>query len=191
MPCIIINPNDTACPDYTSQDYTKLREPLIEDGSTDAQAAILLTAIWHKQHGINCQQWDAQVVADTAEDDAQREQQQQEKKRLEEETEKERIKVEKEEQKRIKSNIHPSWIAQFPFNNPSLKAPPHWENLQKENTVIPDSKLHFNNFLIAIPYLIEAMGWAQWPKEWILMMSHFWDNILNHPHHSSGIPEDK
>lgn len=111
--------------------------------------------------------------------------------REEEETEKERIKVEKEEQKRIKPNIHPSWIAHFPFNNPSLKAPPHWENLQKENTVIPDSKLHFNNFLIAIPYLIEAMGWAQWPKEWILMMSHFWDNILNHPHHSSGIPEDK
>ena len=35
------------------------------------------------------------------------------------------------------------------------------------------------------------MGQAQWLKEWILMMSCFWDNILNHPHHSSGLPNDK
>ena len=34
-------------------------------------------------------------------------------------------------------------------------------------------------------------GLSPMAKEWILMMSHFWDNILDHPHHSSGIPEEK
>ena len=62
---------------------------------------------------------------------------------------------------------------------------------KESSAVIPDSKLPFNDFLIAIPCLIEAMGQAQWPKEQILMMSHFWDNILDHPHCSSGIPDNK
>ena len=68
MPCIIINPNNTLCPDYSSQEHTKLRDPLIHNGSTDTQATLLLTAIWHKQPDIDCQQWDAQVAADTAKD---------------------------------------------------------------------------------------------------------------------------
>ena len=62
---------------------------------------------------------------------------------------------------------------------------------RESNAVIPDSKLPFDDFLVAIPRMIEAMGQAQWPPERLVMMSRFWDNILNHPTRSSGIPEEK
>ena len=62
---------------------------------------------------------------------------------------------------------------------------------KESSVVIPDSKLPFDDFLITIPHLIKAMGRAQWLKEKILMMSRFWDNILNHPRCSSGLPNDK
>lgn len=62
---------------------------------------------------------------------------------------------------------------------------------RESNSVIPDSNLPFDDFLIAIPRMIEAMGQAQWPKDRILMMSRFWDNILDNPRRSTGLLEDK
>ena len=124
MPCITINPNNIVCPDYTLQEHAELREPLMDNGSRDNQAAQLLTAIWHKQHGIDCQQWDAQIAADTAQEDDQWAQHQQEKKRIDEEMEKERLEAEKEEWKRNKAKYtHPFWITPSLFNNPSSPVP--------------------------------------------------------------------
>ena len=48
---------------------------------------------------------------------------------------------------------------------------------KEANSVIPDSKLPFDDFLVAIPCMIEAMGQAQWPANCILMMGRYWDNL--------------
>ena len=131
MPPIIINPNNTVCPDYSSQEHNSLREPLVDKGSTDAQAAQLLTATWHKQHGINCQQWDAQVVANAAEDDTWKAQYQQEKKRLEEEAEKERAEAEQEEQKKNKAKYIPILNCPIPLQQPVITSPTTLKKLMK------------------------------------------------------------
>ena len=47
-----------------------LRQPLVDNGSTNDIAAQLLTAIWNTQHTIDCQHWQAQVDADTAAENA-------------------------------------------------------------------------------------------------------------------------
>lgn len=62
---------------------------------------------------------------------------------------------------------------------------------KESSSVVPDSRLPFDDFLIAIPRMIEAMGQAQWASDRILMMSRFWDNILNDPRRSSGLPDDR
>ena len=62
-----------------------------------------------------------------------------------------------------------------------------WEGIQCGNTQLQTTIQQ----LITIPCLIEAMGWAQWLKEQNLMISHFWDNILDHPHCFSSLPDDK
>lgn len=107
MPHITTDPNNALCPNYTLQENAELREPLVEDGSMDAQDAHHLTAIWHKQYDINCQQCNTQVAANTAKDNIQREQHQQEKERLKEEVEKERVEAEKEEWKKNKTKYTP------------------------------------------------------------------------------------
>ena len=131
MPCITINPNDTVCPDYTSQEHAELREPLIGNGSTNAQAAQLLTAIWHKQHGTDCQQWDVQTAADTAQEDNQQAQHQQEKKRIEDEAEKERLEVEKEERKKNKAKYTPILNRPIPLQQPVIASPTALKKLAK------------------------------------------------------------
>lgn len=240
MPHIAVNPNNTVCPDYTSPDHTALRQPLVDNGSTNDIAAQLLTAIWNTQHTIDCQHWQAQVDADTATENTCRTQHKEEKKRLKEEAEKERVESEKEEQKKnkvkytlipnrpipsqqpviasisalkklAKGKYVPLWYwslagieaarssfinsdtQMFTFikdNNGSTTLTPTISE-RESNSVVPDSNLLFDDFLIAIPHMIEAMGQAQWPKDRILMMSRFWDNILDNPHRSTRLLEDK
>ena len=52
---------------------------------------------------------------------------------------------------------------------------------RESNSVVPNSNLPFDDFLIAIPHMIEAMGQAQWPK----------DHILDNPCCSTGLFKDK
>ena len=138
-------------------------------------------------------------------------QHEEEKKRLEEEVEKERVESKKEEQEKNKANTSPlgtrlwpesrqpgssfinSDTQTFTFikddNGSTTLTPTVFK--RESNSVIPDSNLPFDNFLIAIPHMIEAMGQAQWPKDHILMMSQFQDNILDNPCCSTGLHKDK
>jgi hypothetical protein len=54
--------------------------------------------------------------------------------------------------------------------------------------VINDQDIEWEDFCIAAPRMIEAMGRANWPRERILMMSEFWANLQEHPFRSSGAP---
>jgi hypothetical protein len=54
--------------------------------------------------------------------------------------------------------------------------------------VVEDQDLDWEDFCIAAPRMIEAMGRANWPPERIQMMSNFWANLQEHPFRSSGAP---
>jgi hypothetical protein len=54
--------------------------------------------------------------------------------------------------------------------------------------VVEDHDLDWEEFCIAAPRMIEAMGRANWPPERIQMMSNFWSNLQEHPFRSSGAP---
>ncbi|KIM78776.1 hypothetical protein PILCRDRAFT_10994 [Piloderma croceum F 1598] len=54
--------------------------------------------------------------------------------------------------------------------------------------VIEDQDLDWEDFCIAAPWMIEAMGRASWPPERIQMMSNFWANLQEHLFRSSGAP---
>jgi hypothetical protein len=57
--------------------------------------------------------------------------------------------------------------------------------------VINDQDIEWEDFCIAAPRMIEAMGRANWPRERILMMSDFWANLQEHPFRSSGAPYEQ
>lgn len=210
MPRITIDPNNTVCPDYLSPESTDLREPLVHNGSTDAEAAQLLTAIWNKQHAIDCQRWQAQIDADKAAEDTRRTEREEERRRLEEEAEKERLETEKEERKKNKAKYTPIPNRPIPSQQPVIASATALKKLAKgeyvplwywtpagiesakasfinsdaqtftfvkddhgsttltptvsekeSSSVVPNSKLPFDDVLIAIPRMIEAMGQAQ------------------------------
>ena len=54
--------------------------------------------------------------------------------------------------------------------------------------VVEDHDLEWEDFCIAAPQMIEAMGRANWPHKCIQMMAHFWDNLQEHSFRSSGAP---
>jgi hypothetical protein len=54
--------------------------------------------------------------------------------------------------------------------------------------VIEDRDIEWEDFCIAAPRMIEAMGRANWPPKRIQMMSNFWANLQEHPFRSSGAP---
>ena len=54
--------------------------------------------------------------------------------------------------------------------------------------VIKDWNIKWEDFCIATPRMIEAMGRANWPHEWIQIMVDFWTNLQIHPFCSSSVP---
>ena len=54
--------------------------------------------------------------------------------------------------------------------------------------VVEDCEIEWEDFCIAAPRMIEAMGRANWPRERIQMMADFWTNLQEHPFRSSGAP---
>ena len=57
--------------------------------------------------------------------------------------------------------------------------------------VIEDQDIPWEEFCIAAPRMIEAMGRAKWPPERIVMMGQFWANIQSHKYRSSRDPLDR
>lgn len=135
MSRIMENPTGAICPDYTSADHTTLREPLVNNGSTDEQAAQLLAAIWNSSHVINCQRWQVQVDADIAAMDAHKAERGTERKRVEDEAEKERTEFEKEERKKNKSKYGPIIRCPIPSQQPVIASPVALRKLTKGDYV--------------------------------------------------------
>jgi len=70
---------------------------------------------------------------------------------------------------------------------------PRWSLILASSTkeskgVIEDHNIEWEDFCIAAPQIIEAMGRANWLPEHIQMMSNFWANLQEHPFRSSGVP---
>jgi hypothetical protein len=59
---------------------------------------------------------------------------------------------------------------------------------KESKAVIEDRDIEWEDFCIVAPRMIEAMGRANWPREHIQMMAHFWANLQEHPFRSSGAP---
>lgn len=57
--------------------------------------------------------------------------------------------------------------------------------------VIEDQEISWDDFCIAAPRMIEAMGRSDWPRERITMMGEFWTNIQSHKFRSSRDPIDR
>ena len=54
--------------------------------------------------------------------------------------------------------------------------------------IIDNQDIKWDNFCIAAPQMIEAIGRANWPHNHIQIMVNFWVNLQEHPFCSSSVP---
>ena len=237
MPRILINPNSLLCPDYTLQVFEQTHTALVNDTTTHAQAAALLTNLWTASNAAENLLWQAQLDADELEADAAHQQEDKELALREAEARREKEDLHKEEQKKNQGKFLPIPGRPVPQRAPVIAAQsasrrmdkgdciPLWYYTNKglENAlstynstddealtllrrpdgstsltptastkeskgVIEDRDIEWEDFCIAAPRMIEAMGCANWPHEHIQMMLDFWANLQEHPFCSSGAP---
>jgi hypothetical protein len=237
MPRILVNPNSLLCPDYTLQVFEQTRTSLVNDTTTHAQAAALLTNLWTASNAAENLLWQAQLDADELDAEAARRQEEEELALREAEAQREKDDLHKEERKKNQGKFLPIPDRPVPQRAPVIAAQsasrrmdkgdcvPLWYYTNKglENAlstynstdnealtllrrpdgstslipaastkeskgVIEDRDIEWEDFCIAAPRMIEAMGRASWPRERIQMMSDFWANLQEHPFRSSGAP---
>lgn len=66
MPTILSDPNEAACPDFASEDYSTARNSLISDTIDEATALVMLTASWNANNAAEKVLWARQVELEAA-----------------------------------------------------------------------------------------------------------------------------
>jgi hypothetical protein len=107
MPRVLLDPSTAECPDYTLDVYRDTIAALVNDNTTDAQAATLLATVWRANNTVERQQWQQQQDADALDAEQRRLEVEEARRLREEETAKERDDQRKEELKKYKTKFAP------------------------------------------------------------------------------------